>query len=68
MLVLSRTRGESICIGKDIVITVTENYGGTVRIGIKAPRYLSIYRKEVYDRIQQEEREKAEREGRHLQS
>lgn len=51
MLVLSRKVGESIKIGKDVVITVTDVKGSTVQIGIEAPRDIKVYRQEVADRI-----------------
>jgi carbon storage regulator len=51
MLILARNVGESIRIGEDIEITVTEVRGGAVRLSIKAPRDVSIYRDEVYQRI-----------------
>ena len=48
MLVLSRTRGEKIIIGDDIVITLVEVWNGKVRIGIEAPKDIPVYREEVY--------------------
>ncbi|RMH83812.1 MAG: carbon storage regulator [Calditrichaeota bacterium] len=54
MLVLTRRVGETICIGDDIKITVVDIDGKQVKIGIRAPRQVSVYRKEVYDRIKQE--------------
>jgi carbon storage regulator len=57
MLVLSRKKGESIMIGNDIELTVLSVEGETVRLGIAAPRAVSIYRREIYDQIQKENRE-----------
>ncbi len=54
MLVLSRKRDESIIIGDDIVITVVDIKGEQVKIGVTAPKSVSIHRKEVYEAIQQE--------------
>lgn len=55
MLVLSRSKNESIMIGDDIKITVVEiRPDGTVRLGIEAPKNVEIYRKEVYKAIQEE--------------
>lgn len=51
MLVLTRKPGEKIMIGDDIVITVMEGRGDGVRIGIEAPRGVSIQRSEVVDAI-----------------
>lgn len=50
MLVLSRRREESIVIGTNIVITVVEVQGGRVRLGIEAPREVSIRRQELVSR------------------
>ncbi len=50
MLVLARKRNESIMIGQ-IRITVVEIRGGTVRLGIEAPKHVLVYRREVYDSI-----------------
>lgn len=54
MLVLSRQRDESIHIGDDIVVTVVDIRGDRVRIGIKAPREVSVCRREVYEIMQRE--------------
>ncbi len=54
MLLLTRRVGECILIGDDIKIMVTEINGGHVRIGILAPREISVHREEVYNRIQKE--------------
>lgn len=48
MLVLSRHKDESIVIGDDVLITVVEIRGDKVRLGIDAPRDVSIHREEVY--------------------
>lgn len=54
MLVLSRKRDESIIIGDNIVVTVVDVRGDKVRLGIEAPREISVHRREVYEAIQQE--------------
>ena len=54
MLVLTRKKGQSIMIGDDIEVKVIEVDGEAVRIGIKAPRELSIYRQEIYEAIREE--------------
>lgn len=54
MLVLTRKSKESIKLGDDITITITEIKGGSVRLGIEAPSNLRIYRKEIYERIKSE--------------
>ena len=59
MLVLTRKIGEGIVIGDDVTITIVEMKGGSVRIGIDAPRDRKIYRQEVFDRIVEENRDAA---------
>ncbi len=54
MLVLSRKKDEVIVIGDDIEITVVDVRGDQVKIGVSAPRSVSIHRKEVYEAIRQE--------------
>lgn len=54
MLVLSRQRDESICIGDDVVITVIDIRGDKVRLGIEAPREVGVHRREVWESIQRE--------------
>lgn len=56
MLVLTRRLNQSIKIGDDIEITVVEVRGDQVRLGVNAPRDVSVHRKEVYLQIQQENR------------
>jgi carbon storage regulator len=64
MLVLTRRANQSIIIGNDIIVTVLEIRGDQVRLGITAPRSVSVHREEVYAEIQRENREAALREGR----
>ncbi len=54
MLILTRKSGESIIIGDDIKITVVNIEGSQVRLGVDAPRDITVHRQEVYDRIVQE--------------
>ena len=54
MLVLSRRKEETIMIGDDVEITIVDVKGDAVRLGIKAPRSVSVHRKEIYDAIQAE--------------
>jgi len=51
MLVLSRKKNESIVVSDDIVITVVEIRGDKVRLGIEAPKEMPVHRKEVFDAI-----------------
>ncbi|BCN32557.1 carbon storage regulator CsrA [Anaeromicropila herbilytica] len=62
MLALSRKNNESIIIGNDIEITILEIKGDQVKIGINAPKSVSIYRKEIYLQIQESNREAAKSE------
>lgn len=55
MLILTRKSGETITIGENIQIRVLAVKGGQVRIGIDAPRDVSVNREEVYERVQAEE-------------
>jgi carbon storage regulator len=59
MLVLSRQRDESIIIGDNIVITIVDVRGDKVRLGIEAPREISVHRREVYEAIQRENQQAA---------
>ena len=54
MLVLTRRINESIKIGDDIEITILSVSGDQIKIGIEAPKYIEIHRKEVYLDIQNE--------------
>lgn len=54
MLVLSRKQGESVVIGNDILVTVLEVRGDQIRLGIDAPRSVSVHREEVYLQVAQE--------------
>ena len=54
MLVLTRKVDERINIGDDIIVSVLEIDRGSVRLGIDAPRQVSIFRHEIYERIQEE--------------
>ena len=60
MLVLSRQRDETIMVGDDIEVTVIDIRGDKVRLGVTAPREVSVHRKEVYDAIRRENREAAQ--------
>ena len=54
MLILTRRSGESIVIGDDIVVTIVEAGRDHVRVGIDAPRSVSVHRHEVYAAITRE--------------
>ena len=58
MLVLSRNKDESIIIGNNTEITIVGIYRNKVRLGINAPKEVSVHRREVYEAIQHEEEKK----------
>jgi carbon storage regulator len=60
MLALSRKQGETIVIGDDIEITVLAISNDQVKLGINAPRTVSIHRKEIYLQIQEENKAASE--------
>jgi carbon storage regulator len=62
MLVLSRQKDESIIIGDNVEIVIVDVRGEKVRLGITAPKDVTVHRKEVYEAIQREKKEKAEKE------
>jgi len=57
MLVLSRQKDESIMIGDEVEITIVDVRGDKVRLGITAPKKISVHRREVYESIQREKKE-----------
>jgi carbon storage regulator len=60
MLVLSRQRDETIMIGDDVEVTVVDIRGDKVRLGITAPKEITVHRKEVYEAIKRENRAAAQ--------
>ena len=56
MLVLSRKKNESIIINDNITVTVIEIRGDKVRLGIEAPKDVTVHRREVYEAIQNQAR------------
>lgn len=58
MLVLSRTKGQQVVIGDDIVIEVVDVRGDKVRLGITAPREVAVHRQEIFLKIEREKQQR----------
>jgi carbon storage regulator len=59
MLILARRVNETIVIGDNVRVSVVDIKGDQVKLGIEAPRHVKVYRQEVFDAIQEENREAA---------
>ncbi len=60
MLILSRKIDQKIKIGEDISITIIEVHGDQVKIGVEAPKNVKVFRQEVFDAIQSENKAAAQ--------
>jgi carbon storage regulator len=60
MLIITRKPGERVMVGDDVVVHVMELVGGSVRLGIEAPRSIPVYREEIYSAVRDENRAAAE--------
>lgn len=63
MLALSRKKNEAIVINNNIEVTILEVKGDQVKVGITAPKEVPVYRKEVYEQIQNANKEAVSVEG-----
>ena len=61
MLILTRRVGETLMIGDDVTMTVLGVKGNQVRIGVNAPRNVSVHREEIYFKIMNEKTESGSR-------
>lgn len=57
MLILTRRVGETLIIGDEVTVTVLAIKGNQVRIGVKAPKDVSVHREEIFERIRSERSE-----------
>jgi len=55
MLVLTRRVNETLVVGDDVTVTILSVSGNQVRIGIQAPRHVSIHREEIYEKIKRQQ-------------
>jgi len=57
MLILTRKANETLIVGNDVTVTILGVKGNQVRIGVNAPKEVSVHREEVYNRIKAEKQQ-----------
>jgi carbon storage regulator len=57
MLILTRRVGEAVVIGEEVTVTVLGVKGNQVRIGVNAPKTVSVHREEIFERIKNEQKD-----------
>ena len=55
MLILTRRVGETVMVGNDVTVTIVGVKGSQIRIGINAPKDVTVHREEIYERIRREQ-------------
>lgn len=60
MLILTRKIGESLLIGDEIEVTILNVRGNQVKVGVRAPKDVSVHRKEIYQRIKSQDQAHSE--------
>ena len=55
MLILTRRGGETVVIGDDVTVTVLGVKGNQVRVGVNAPKEITVHREEIFERIKREQ-------------
>jgi len=63
MLILTRRVGETLMVGDEVTVTVLGVKGNQVRIGVNAPKHVSVHREEIYERIRAEQQAEPETPG-----
>jgi len=61
VLILTRRVGETVMIGEDVTVTVLRVKGNQVRLGVNAPKSISVQREEIFHRIKRESAESSEK-------